>query len=146
MYTECFAITEELSKPLPAARYIVFATRNADRSAWQSEDLSAIPEVKYDDAEVIVISTCAPYNPLNVKIDFPVAYFATFEFARLALEAVTRVILGEAKVIKKILVLGGKALRNFRGLRLYNILPSVAVRNCTHCKHTVAGGTKKRYG
>lgn len=110
VYAKDFTATEELSNHLSVARCIVFATRNADRSAWQLEVLSAIAKVKNADTRVIVISTCAPYDLLNAKLDFPFAYLATFEFTCPALEAVTRVIFGETKPTGKVPVLGGKIL------------------------------------
>jgi beta-N-acetylhexosaminidase len=110
VYTEDFTVTEELGKHLSVARYIVFATRNADRSAWQLRALSAIAGAKNLDTRVVVISTCAPYDLLNAKLDFPFAYLATFEFTRPALEAATRVIFGEAKPTGKVPVLSGNVL------------------------------------
>jgi len=110
VYGKNFTITEELGKHLSVAKSIVFATRNADRSAWQLRVLSAIAEVKNADTEVIIISTCAPYDLLNAKLDFPFAYLATFEFTRPALETATRMIFGEAKPAGKVPVLGGKVL------------------------------------
>ena len=110
VYTKDFTVTEELVKHLSIARYIVFATRNADRSAWQLRALSAIAEVKNPDTRVIVISTCAPYDLLNAKLDFPFAYLATFEFTRPALEAATKVIFGEVEPTGKVPVLGGDVL------------------------------------
>ena len=109
-YTRGFTVTEELRRILSAARYIVFATRNADRSPWQLEALSAIAKVKSAGTQVIIISTCAPYDLLHVKLDFPFAYLATFEFTRPAFEAVTRVIFGEAKPTGKVPVLNGNVL------------------------------------
>ena len=112
VYTKDFAVTEELAKRLSAVKYIVFATRNADRSAWQLKFLSTIAKLKNVDTEVIVVSTCAPYDLLNVKFnfDFPFAYLATFEFTPPALEAATRVIFGEVKPTGKVPVLGGNVL------------------------------------
>jgi len=110
VYTQDFTATEESRKHLSAARYIVFATRNANRNAWQLRVLSAIAESKSSDTEVIVVSTCAPYDLLNAKLDFPFAYLATFEFTRPALEAATRVIFGEAKPTGKVPVLDGNVL------------------------------------
>ena len=110
VYTKDFTVTEELGKYLSVAKYIVFAIRNADRSAWQLQVLLAIARAKNPDTGVIVISTCAPYDLLNAKLDFPFAYLATFEFTRPALEAATRVIFGEVKPTAKVPVLGGKVL------------------------------------
>jgi len=110
VYAKDLTVTEELGKQLSIAKYIVFATRNADRSAWQLRALSAIAEVKNADTEVIIISTCTPYDLLKAKLDFPFTYLATFEFTRHALESVTRVIFGEAKPGGKVPVLSGKVL------------------------------------
>jgi len=110
VYTKNFTVTKELVRHLSVARYIVFTTRNADRSAWQLRALSAIAEVKNPDTRVIVISTCAPYDLLNAKLDFPFVYLATFEFTRPALEAATKVIFGEAEPTGKVPVLGGNVL------------------------------------
>jgi len=110
VYAKDLTVTEELAKRLSVARYIVFATRNADRSAWQLRALSAIAEAKNADTEVIIISTCAPYDLLNAKLDFPFTYLATFEFTRPALETATRVIFGEVKPTAKVPVLGGNIL------------------------------------
>ena len=110
VYPKDLTVTEELGKKLSIAKYIIFATRNADRSAWQLRALSAIAEVKNADAEVIIISTCAPYDLLNAKFDIPFEYLSTFEFTRPALETVTRVIFGEAKPAGKVPVLGGNVL------------------------------------
>ena len=112
VYTKDFAVTEELAKRLSAVKYIVFATRNADRSAWQLKFLSTIAKLKNVDTEVIVVSTCAPYDLLNAKSDFnfPFAYLATFEFTPPALEAAARVIFGEVKPTGKVPVLGGNVL------------------------------------
>ena len=113
VYAKDLTVTEELGKQLSIAKYIVFATRNADRSAWQLRTLAAIAEVKNADTEVIIISTCAPYDLLNAKLDFPFAYLATFEFTRPALETVTRVIFGEAEPVGKVPVLGGNVLQEW---------------------------------
>ena len=110
VYTKDFTITEELSRSLSLAKYVVFATRNADRNAWQLEALSAISRVKRAAAEVIIVSTCTPYDLLNAKLDFPFAYLATFEPTVPALEAVTRVLFGEANPTGKVPVLDGKVL------------------------------------
>jgi len=110
VYTQDFSVTEELCKHLSAVRYIVFATRNADRNPWQLRALSAIAGVKNTHTKVIVISTCAPYDLLNAKLDFPFAYLATFEFTCPALEAATRVIFGETKPTGKVPVLDGNVL------------------------------------
>jgi beta-N-acetylhexosaminidase len=112
VYAKNFAVTEELAKRLSAVKYIVFATRNADRSAWQLKFLSTIARLKNVDTEVIVVSICAPYDLLNAKsdLDFPFAYLATFEFTPPALEAATRVIFGEVKPTGKVPVLGGNVL------------------------------------
>lgn len=110
VYAKDFTVTEGLGKHLSVARYIVFVTRDANRSAWQLEVLSAVAEVKNADTRVIVISTCAPYDFLDAKLAFPFAYLATFEFTRPALEAATRVIFGEAEPTGKVPVLGGKVL------------------------------------
>ena len=72
VYTEGYTVAEELGNRLSAAKYIVFVTRDADRSAWQPQVLAAIVQVKNTDTKVIVISTCAPYDLLNAKLDFPV--------------------------------------------------------------------------
>jgi beta-N-acetylhexosaminidase len=109
-YTKGFIVTEESGRSLSAAKYIVFATRNADRSPWQLETLSTIFKVKGAGTQVIVVSTSAPYDLLNTTIDFPFAYLATFEFTRPAFEAVTRVIFGEVKPIGKVPVLDGRVL------------------------------------
>jgi len=127
VYTEDFTVTEGLAKRLSVASYIVFATRNADRSARQLRALSVIVEVKNLDTRVIVISTCAPYDLLSVKLDFPFAYLATFEFTRPALEAATKVIFGEAEPTGKVPVLGGNVLWNFVGLD--RVIPPVVVRD-----------------
>ena len=110
VYTKDLTVTDELGKHLSTAKYIVFATRNADRSAWQLRALSAIAEVKNADTEVIIISTCAPYDLLNARLEFPFTYLATFEFTRPALETVTRVIFGEAQPTAKVPVLSGNIL------------------------------------
>ena len=110
VYAKDLTVTEELDKHLSVARYIVFATRNADRSTWQLGVLSAIAGAKNADTRVIVISTCAPYDLLNAKLDFPFAYLATFEFTRPALEAASRVIFGEVEPTGKVPVLGGNVL------------------------------------
>ncbi|KAF9650125.1 glycoside hydrolase family 3 protein [Thelephora ganbajun] len=110
VYAKDFTVTEELSNHLSVAKYIVFATRNTDRSAWQLKALSAIAEVKNTGTGVIIISTCAPYDLLNAKLGFPFAYLATFEFTRPALEAAARVIFGEAKPAGKVPVLDGNIL------------------------------------
>ena len=109
-YAEGFAITEELSRSLSAANYIIFVTRNADRSPWQLETLSTIAQVKGVETQAIIISTSAPYDLLNAKLNFPFAYLATFEFTRPAFEAATRVIFGEAKAAGNAPVLDGKVL------------------------------------
>lgn len=110
IYTEGFTLTEELARSLSATKYIVFVTRNADRSPWQLETLSTIVKVKSADARVIIISTSTPYDLLNAKLEFPFAYLATFEFTRPAYEAVTRVMFGEAKPTGTVPVLGGNVL------------------------------------
>jgi beta-N-acetylhexosaminidase len=110
VYRKDFTITEELGRSLSIARYIVFATRNADRSAWQLEALAAIARVKTAGTEVIIVSTSAPYDLLNVKLDFPFAYLATFEPTTPALEAVTKVIFGEVDPAGKVPVLNGNIM------------------------------------
>ena len=110
VYTKDFTVTDELGHRLSAAEYIVFATRNADRSVWQLEALSTIAEVKGPSTEVIMVSTCAPYDLLDIKPDFPFAYLATFEFTTPAYEAVTKVIFGEAKPTGTVPVLDGNVL------------------------------------
>lgn len=109
-YTEGFTITEGLRRSLSATKYIVFATRNAGQSSWHLETLLTVTKAKSADAQVIVVSTSAPYDLLNAKLDFPFAYLATFEFTRPAFEAVTRVIFGEAKPTGNVPVLNGKIL------------------------------------
>jgi len=110
VYTKDFAVAEEIGKSLLAVKNIVFATRSADRSAWQLEALSVIAGVKNPDSKIIVVSTCAPYDLLNTQLDFQFAYLTTFEFTRPALEAVARVIFGEARPTGKVPVLGGNVL------------------------------------
>jgi beta-N-acetylhexosaminidase len=58
-----------------------FATRNANQSAWRLKFLSTVARLKNVDIEVIVVSTCTPYDLLNTGLgfDFPFAYIATFE-------------------------------------------------------------------
>jgi len=99
-----------VEKYLSVAKYAVFATRNADRSAWQLEALLAIAQAKGAETELVVISTCAPYDLLNAKLVFPFAYLATFEFTPPALETAARVIFGEIKPTGKVPVLGGDVL------------------------------------
>ena len=110
VYTKGFTVAEEPGDRLSAAKYIVFVTRNADQGAWQLQVLSTIVHVKNADTKVIIISTCAPYDLLNAKLDFPFAYLATFEFTRPALETATKVIFGEDKPTAKVPVLDGNVL------------------------------------
>ena len=110
VYAKDFIITRELSKRLSTARHVVFATRNADRNAWQLETLSAVAGAKSPSTDVIVVSTCAPYDLLGTKLNFPFAYLATFEFSSPALEAVTKVMFGETKPTGKCPILDGNVL------------------------------------
>lgn len=106
-YTPGFTVTEELNRKLSATKYIVFATRDANRSPWQLKVLLTIAKVKNPHSQVIIISTSTPYDLLNAKPNFPFAYLATFEPTIPAFEAVTKVIFGEAKPTGKVPVLDG---------------------------------------
>jgi len=112
VYTKDLAISKELENALGSCKFIVFATRNADRSTWQLTYLQKIVE-KARAASVVLVATCNPYDLLNssIDIDFPYAYVATFEFTIPALEAAAAVIFGEKVATGRVPVLGGKVYK-----------------------------------
>ncbi|EIN05844.1 glycoside hydrolase [Punctularia strigosozonata HHB-11173 SS5] len=96
---------------LGGAKSVVFALRNADRSAWQLDMLRRVVDAaRAAQAKLVLVSTCTPYDLLDVEIPGvrEAAYLATFEFTKPALETAANVIFGVTKPTGKVPVLGGK--------------------------------------
>ncbi|KAI0683737.1 glycoside hydrolase [Cytidiella melzeri] len=86
-------IADDLLRP---ATSVIFATRNGfDKGAWQLEYLRSLLN-KLEDKPLVIVSTCAPYDVLNLK-DVPGAVLSTMEFTVPALVTAVRVIFGEVQ-------------------------------------------------
>lgn len=83
---------------LQQASTVVFATRNGlDKGSWQIECLKKVIERAGKGKKVVVVSTCAPYDVLGLRLDGRVAVLATMEFTIPALETAVEVIFGTAE-------------------------------------------------
>lgn len=99
-----YAPAEEISVDLSTGPHsIIFTTRNAHTSAWQRDALASVRRAVKEDASMVVISTCAPYDVLE---DDGLAALATFEFTVPALEAAVAVLLGERSPTGRVPVRG----------------------------------------
>ncbi|KAI0686314.1 glycoside hydrolase [Cytidiella melzeri] len=80
-------IADDLLRPVTS---VIFATCNGfDKGAWQLEYLRSLLN-KLEDKPLVIVSTCAPYDILNLD-DVPGAVFSTMEFIAV------RVIFGEVQ-------------------------------------------------
>lgn len=99
---------------IKAASYIIFVSRNADRSPWQIYNLEYAFKEKDKNARVVVLQSCAPYDLLNfvdqVRQEPPVPSLGCFEFTPPALESAAQVLFGETEAKGKVPVLGGKVV------------------------------------
>jgi beta-N-acetylhexosaminidase len=90
---------------------IVVALRNADRSSWQIDFLRKVVDAcSSSAAKIVIVSTCTPYDLLDVDHAGirEVAYLATFEFTKPALENVADALFMADKSVGKVPVLRGE--------------------------------------
>ena len=94
---------------LKSATSVVFALRNGfegGAGAWQLECLRRVYAV-LGHRRLVIVSTCGPYDVLGITKEFPeAAVCATMEFTVPALEAVVKVIFGEAEAKGRVPVRG----------------------------------------
>lgn len=101
-----------------AADVVIFVTRNADQSPWQTGHLESVLGVLGDDKDIgkrqegvasgiVVLQSCAPYDLLSFRGPLAVPSLACFEFTPPAFEAAVKVLFGEAEASGTVPVLGG---------------------------------------
>ena len=99
VYSSDTTILPSTQQSLQEAAAIVFATRNGfDKGSWQIECLKRVMDKAGDGKKVIIVSTCAPYDVLGLRLGNPhVAVLATMEFTVPALETAVATIFGDIK-------------------------------------------------
>ncbi|KAH9948468.1 glycoside hydrolase [Amylocystis lapponica] len=106
VYAPDDSVSSELEESLGKASCVIFATRNAfERGEWQLDYLRRVMG-KVDASRVVLVTTCAPYDLLNIE-EFDVPCLASYEFTVPALWAVSAVIFGEKEAIGSAPVKGG---------------------------------------
>ncbi|KAF8553626.1 glycoside hydrolase family 3 protein [Imleria badia] len=76
------------------AALVVFVTRNADRSGWQTAYLRRLRQHIPGGTGVVVLASCGPYDLVDAA-DVEYGLVASFEYTPAALEAAAGVIFGE---------------------------------------------------
>ncbi|KAG8215270.1 glycoside hydrolase family 3 protein [Butyriboletus roseoflavus] len=73
---------------------LIFVTRNADRSAWQTTYLRKLRKHIPEETAVVVLASCGPYDLVDAR-DVEYACVGSFEYTPAALDGAAAVILGE---------------------------------------------------
>ena len=115
VFSQVKPLGAELQDAIVRAAFVLFVTRNADRSTWQLDQLREVLQLRKVSRGVVVLASRAPYDLLEVPTDMveglrDVGYVACFEFTVGALEAAVKVIFGEAVAKGIVPVCGGNVL------------------------------------
>ena len=115
VFSQVKPLGAELQDAIVRAAFVLFVTRNADRSTWQLDQLREVLQLRKVSRGVVVLASRAPYDLLEVPTEMveglrDVGYVACFEFTVGALEAAVKVVFGEAVAKGIVPVCGGNVL------------------------------------
>jgi len=94
------------SSDIKRASAVIFVTRNADQSSWQTNQLKDVHTQTA--APIVLLQSCGPYDSLSIGQGQSVPSVASFEFTPPALEAAAGVLFGEIKAKGRVPVLSGR--------------------------------------
>lgn len=95
IYSPDTMVSPSTQEYLAGAAAVVFATRNGyEKGSWQIECLKRVIARAGPEKPVVLVSTCAPYDVLDLNLEGPVAVLATMEFTIPALETAVETIFG----------------------------------------------------